>query len=64
MVEVDFEDEIIAANGFLDEGIASLFADFEAHFIYNNLLLININQDDLKEINHCKWFHLGKDLKG
>jgi len=50
-IEVDFEAEVIASISFLDEGVASLFFDYDAEVIRRRLQIVGMTDDDKRELN-------------
>lgn len=50
-LQVDFENETIASISFLDEGIASLFVDYDTDLIRARLALTGLTEPDRRELN-------------
>lgn len=50
-VELDFDNELIASISFLDEGVATLFVDYDAEAIRERLRITNLTASDRKMLN-------------
>ena len=50
-VELDFESELIASISFLDEGVATLFVDYDAEAIRERLRITNLTPSDRRMLN-------------
>ena len=51
LLELDFGGLTIASISFLDEGVASLFVDYDAEVIRRRLKIVGIAEDDRKQLN-------------
>lgn len=50
-IVIDFEGEIIASIAFLDEGIATLFVDYESELIRRRLQIVGMTEGDRHQLN-------------
>jgi hypothetical protein len=50
-IEVDFESETIASISFLDQGIATLFVDYDSEVIRRRLKIIGLPEPDRRSLN-------------
>lgn len=50
-LELDFGNTTIASISFLDEGVASLFVDYDADVIRFRLKIVGLMEDDRRQLN-------------